>query len=200
MQQNALSAFATNPNPQTAGAAARYDPGAVLQYNLAQQKEQAALGQQQLDQWHKYAGELAKWADTPEKWDQAVEYMVSHGHSEAAQLKGHFSPALRANFMALGGVQDEANAGQPKYFNVAPGGMVAALDPGSNQPRVIIAPNDGTQMSGAPGVPQAPSGDLRSEAIKAIQAGADPMKVLQRMQQLQGGQAATPSATFPGPN
>ena len=201
MQKNAINALMQNPNdPKALAMYGQYDPKGALEYKLEQQKTQSTLSAEQTKQWHDYAGRLAKWADTPEKWDQAVDYMVAQGHTEAAQLKGKFSPQLRQSFMALGGQADDANAGQPKYFNLAPGGSVVSVDPTTGAVNTVVQPNDGSQMSGSPA--PAPSGgtDLRAEAIKAIQAGADPQKVLQRMVQLQGGQAATPSATFPGPH
>jgi hypothetical protein len=148
-QRNALAGFAQNPSdPNAMAAAAQYDPGAVLQYRQQQQAmgvKQAELSQQQLADWHKYAGELAKWADTPEKWDQAVEYLSSSGHPEAAQLKGQFSPALRAQFMALGGVQDD----KPQIITPQPGAGAFTLDQ-NGHPVTLIAPNDGSQPMGAP--------------------------------------------------
>jgi hypothetical protein len=204
MQQNALAGFAMNPgDPNAQGAAARYDPGAVMQYRQGQQSAQQQLSQEQIQTWHHYAASLAKWADTPQKWDQAIDYLLQSNHPDIStqalmQLKGHFDPALRQSFMAMGGQSDDASAGQPKYFNLTPGSSVVSVDPVTGQTSTVVQPNDGSQTSGSPA--PAPGGDLRSEAIKAIQAGADPAKVLQRMMQLQGGQAATPSATFPGPH
>ena len=159
MKQNALSAFAMNPNPQTAGPAARYAPSAVLDYNLAHEKQSAELSKQHLDDWHKYAGELAKWADSPQKWDQAVDYLVQAGHPEAIQLKGQFNPALRAHFMALGGVKDENNQdpGMIREFDIAtqrglvPQGTsfeqyVAMRNPGSQAP--VVLPQRYRQVQG----------------------------------------------------
>jgi hypothetical protein len=119
MQQNALAAFAQNPNdPRAQAAASRYDPSAVMQYR----QQEMQLSHEQTQQWHAYAGELAKWADNPQKWDEAVDYMVSQGHPEAAQLKGKFSPALRQSFMALGGVKDDNPVQDPgiiREFDIA---------------------------------------------------------------------------------
>jgi hypothetical protein len=150
MQQNALAGFAQNPNdPRAQGAAARYDPGAVMQYRLQAEKQKMVTEQGQHEEWLKYAGSLAKWADTPEKWDQAVDYMVSHGHAEAAQLKGKFSPALRANFMALGGVQDDKPQ-NPQLIPFQAGGGVLMRDPQTGAVQQLVIPNDGSQPAGAP--------------------------------------------------
>jgi hypothetical protein len=156
MQRNALAGFAQNPSdPSAMAAAAQYDPGAVLQYRQQQQvlaAKQGELTQQQLQDWHKYAGELAKWADTPEKWDQAVGYMVQNGHQEAAQLMGKFSPALRASFMANGGVQDD----RPQVVTTQAGGAAGVLNSdGTITP--LIVPNPGDQPTGAPASAPPPS-------------------------------------------
>lgn len=151
-QRNALAGFAQNPSdPNAMAAAAQYDPGAVLQYRQQQQvlaAKQSELSQQQLQDWHKYAGELAKWADTPEKWDQAVNYLAASGHPEVAQLRGQFSPVLRAQFMALGGVADD----KPQIITPQPGGGAFRLDDNGN-PVPLVLPNDGSQQTGAPAQP-----------------------------------------------
>lgn len=148
-QRNALAGFAQNPSdPNAMAAAAQYDPGTVLQYRQQQQvlaAKQGELTQQQLQDWHKYAGELAKWADTPEKWDQAVEYLAASGHPEVAQLRGQFSPVLRAQFMALGGVQDD----KPQIITPQPGGGAFQYNP-NGAPIPLVLPNDGSQQTGAP--------------------------------------------------
>jgi hypothetical protein len=210
MQQNALAGFAMNPgDPNAQGAAARYDPGAVMQYRQGQQSAQQQLSQEQHQTWIKWAANAAKAAKTPEQMRQTVDYLLSSGHGDLGpeatqalqQLKSMPDeqwPAVRAAYMAMGGQSDDAGAGQPKVIPLQPGGSVVQYDPTTGQIKPLVMPNDGSQTSGSPA--PAPGGDLRSEAIKAIQAGADPAKVLQRMMQLQGGQAATPSATFPGPN
>lgn len=113
--QNALSAYALDPNNSTALATAiRTNPESAISLmnaNTTRQREQAALTQQQHEQWTKYAGNLAKWADTPQKWDQAIDYLLSSNHPEVSTeqlqaLKGHFDPALRQSFMAQAGISD----------------------------------------------------------------------------------------------
>lgn len=60
----------------------------------------------QTKEWEQYIGQLAQWADTPEKWDQAVDYLSAQGYSGAAQFKGRFSPEGRSALMQRGGVPD----------------------------------------------------------------------------------------------
>ncbi|MDB5584320.1 MAG: Soluble lytic murein transglycosylase [Bradyrhizobium sp.] len=103
--KNALATMVTNPNdPQAFSRAAKYDPAAAMQL----QQQQRKFTDDEHQQWNKYAGELAKWATDPAKWDQAVGYLVQSGHPEAAKLKGQFSPAMRAHFMAQAGIQDDS--------------------------------------------------------------------------------------------
>ena len=40
-------------------------------------------------------GHVAQWADTPEKWDRGVDFLVASGHADVAQYKGRFSPETR---------------------------------------------------------------------------------------------------------
>jgi hypothetical protein len=164
-----------------------------MQYKLGQQKAQS----ESLDEWHKYAGQLAKWADSPEKWDQAVDYLVQSGHPEAAKLKGQFSPALRAQFMALGGVQDDKPQ-EPRYVPFQQGGGVLAVNPDGTT-HMVVAPNPGDQPAGAP-VAQAPP----APAIARLRA--NPQEAAQfdeifgpgAAQKVLGGQTApAPSGTFP---
>lgn len=192
-QQNALAAFATNPNDQTAGAAARYDPSAVLTYNLEAQKEKAALSQQQLQVWHKYAGELAKWADTPQKRDQAIDYLLSHNHPDISAddlLKLKAMPpdqwqAVRANFMALGGVQDDNPNGAQVVVTPQAGAPAFIYDKSTGQTKEIFAPNDGSQTPGAPVAPQTATNPKTGEKVQFnSQTGQwEPI----------GGQAGSPS-------
>jgi hypothetical protein len=153
MQGSAINALMQNPDdPNALAAYAKYDPKAALEYSLQQRKENLTAKQQQteldakrLQDWHKYAGELAKWADTPDKWDQAVDYLVQSGHPEAAQLKGQFSPAVRAQFMALGGIEDD----KPQIITPQPGGGAFQYNP-NGPPIPLVLPNDGSQQTGAP--------------------------------------------------
>lgn len=159
-QQNALAAFAKNPSPQTAGPAARYDPSAVLSYNLQDKKDTATLSAQHLKDWHEYAGNLAKWADTSEKWDQAVDYLAQQGHPEVMSLKGHYDPAIRAQFMALGGVKDDNDPGIIREFQQAqqqsliPQGTtfeqyLSMRNPSAQQP--VVLPQNYSVVSGGQG-------------------------------------------------
>ena len=155
--QNALSAYALNPDNQGALAQAiQTNPDAAIQLmnaNTSRQREQAAMSQQQHEQWVKYAGNLAKWADTPQKWDQAIDYLLSSNHPEVSTqelqaLKGHFDPALRASFMAQAGLQDDTDQSQV-VVTPQPGMPAFIYDKKTGQAHELFAPNDGTHTAGA---------------------------------------------------
>jgi hypothetical protein len=160
--RNALAKLVTNPSdPQALQAAAQYDPSAALQVQQSQRK----YTDEEHQHWAKYAGELAKWATDPQKWDQAIDYIVRQGHPEAAQLKGHFSPALREHFMAQGGIQDDAPVQDPamiREFDIAtqrglvpPGTtftqFAQMMNPGMSSP--VTIPYGSTVNPGGQGAP-----------------------------------------------
>lgn len=166
--QVAWNALMNAPNPGAAFAQSfqqgmdRNRERALIERRMALQERQ--LSQEQEDEWRKYAGTLAKWADTPEKWDQAVDYLVQSGHPDAAQLKGKFSPALRAHFMAQGGVADENVPQDPSMIrefdiarerglippNTAYEDFLRMRNPGMQSP--VILPNNVAPVGG--GMPQ----------------------------------------------
>lgn len=67
-----------------------------------QQRQQRA----QADQIQ-MVGRAAQWADTSEKWDQAIDQLAAEGIPGVERYKGQFSPALRATVMAKAGVGQE---------------------------------------------------------------------------------------------
>ena len=141
--KNALASYAMDPTNQGAFAqAVTADPSTAIALQNSQTERQRYSQEQnqaQLKQWHSYAGSLAKWADTPEKWDQAIDHLLQMNHPDISTqdllaLKGHFDPALRANFMAQGGVQDDKPDELTQFMTNA------GIDPNSPQ---------GKQMYGA---------------------------------------------------
>jgi hypothetical protein len=169
MQRNALAALALNPNdPNAQTAAAPYAPGQVMQAR----QHQAELTQQEHEAWVKTIGQAAKMADTPEKWDAAVDYFASHGHPDALQFKGQFSPAIRLAFMAQAGISDDKpSAGQMVPFT--PGGGVARYDPATGQVSVVVQPNEGGHPTGAP-VGQPLTDEQMRQMMNGGQSGTTP--------------------------
>lgn len=97
----AWNALAAMPNPGLAFAES-FQSG--LDKRKAEQKAQEK-------EWLAYLGNLAKWADTPEKWDQAVGYFEQSGYPDAAKFRGRFE--LREPLMARAGVAPPDSAGDP---------------------------------------------------------------------------------------
>lgn len=93
----AWNALAAAPNP---GLAFQQSFQQGMDRNKAQEKE-----------WVQYLGNLAQWADTPEKWDQAVDYFSAQ-YPHAKQFKGRFE--LREPLMAQAGIGPPEKSGLEK--------------------------------------------------------------------------------------
>lgn len=113
----AMSALVKDPsNLGAMSALADADPATAMKFR----EQQAEIAKTQHGEWVKMAAHAAKMADTPEKWDMAVDQFVQMGHKDAGRLKGQFSPALRMAFMAQGGLNDEqADPGIIREFQIA---------------------------------------------------------------------------------
>lgn len=106
-KDNALRQYAMNPNdPNAVNALAGADPRLAIQ--VRQQQAEAMKAKQEQDA--KVIASLARDANDPQTFDQAVDQVVAMGYPDAAQFKGKFSPALRSALMAAGGIKDEAQA------------------------------------------------------------------------------------------
>lgn len=64
-------------------------------------------------------GQAAQWADTPEKWDQAVDYLTQQG-LDVGQYKGKFTPELRMSAISGAG-QMKQHYEQTGDFTLGPG-------------------------------------------------------------------------------
>jgi len=164
-QQNALSAYAQNPDdPNALNALARNgDPRIAMQ--LRQQQQQAQAAKQEQDT--KMIAALARDAKDPAQFDSAVDQVVAMGYPEAAQFKGKFSPALRSALMASGGLKDDEPQ-RPQLVPYTQGGGVAAYDPQTRSLQTLVMPNPGDKQTGAPvqgggsgAIPQAAADMLR---------------------------------------
>lgn len=151
-QQNALAKYATDPNDQNLNALAPYKPEFVVaqreKLHLQDVRRRAAQGDPQARQelagvdmdaftaldkaaHDKVAeraqliGEAAQWADTPQKWDAAIDHLVQMGHADLAQFKGQFSPENRmAAIAGAGQLKDYYERNKP--INMSPGGQLVS--------------------------------------------------------------------------
>jgi len=146
----------------------------------------------------KMIGQVAEWADTPEKWGQAINYMTSNGIEVPEQYR-QFSEANRMAALAVGGRYDEyMEAQQPKYIPVGENGVVNVRDPAA---LAAVAAAQGGQPAPQAAPRQAPANQpdaatLTRQAEQAIANGADPVAVRARLQQMLGGAGSGPR-TFP---
>lgn len=179
------NALAAMPNP---GAAFTQSFQAGMDRNKEQEKE-----------WVQYLGNLAQWADTPEKWDQAVDHF-SQQYPHAKQFKGRFE--LREPLMARAGIapqkadktelqrkadyylsigrpdlakallENEAH-GRPQMVAFTDGGGVAQYDPATRRVSPVIMPNPGDAAPGSPvsagGPPAEAVARLKSNPHEAAQ-------------------------------
>ena len=83
-------------------------------------------------------GEAIKWADTPEKWDQAVDYFASNGIAGAEKYRGRFDQreALALEIGQIGSLIQEAEKG-------------VVMAPGSR----LVDPRTGRLLAEAPDRP-----------------------------------------------
>lgn len=134
-----------------------------------------------------------RWADTPEKWQQVQQYYGQHG----TDLSPYRFEDRERGLLALGKLGEYlSSAPKAEYRALEPGGSL--IDVSGGQPRVVIAPNDGSYQTGAPvrDVPQGAADMLRSNPSLAPQF--DEKYGPGASQRILGGQTATPSGGFPG--
>lgn len=151
--QNAL-ATAVN-NPQDKGAleqVTKLDPqmGMALRQKLSDEQAKGLARNMEL------MGQAAQWADTPEKWDQAIDYLAQSGVQGVEQYKGKFSPQLRMSAIASSG-ELKTYLERTAPVNVGPGSHL--VDPVTGQakfsapfaPRPVTVNEGQTVVEYAPG-------------------------------------------------
>jgi hypothetical protein len=98
--QNALATAINNPQDQGAlEEVTKLDPrmGMALRQKLSDEQAKGLARNMEI------MGQAAQWADTPEKWDQAIDYLAQSGVQGVEQYKGKFSPQLRMSAIASSG-------------------------------------------------------------------------------------------------
>lgn len=151
--------------------AAMPNPGVAFQQSFQQGLDRKKAEEKE---WTQYLGNLAQWADTPEKWDQAVDYLAQQ-YPHARQFKGRFE--LRGALMARAGKAPPEAPGEIREYEEAkrrgyipqdmtflqynsspeksrlvtpqPGGGIGEVNPDGSF-RWVVHPNDGSQPAGAP--------------------------------------------------
>lgn len=171
--RSALSDYVANPGVATAGALARIDPERGLDLMGKERERAtvaanrttatAALGgdvaslhrlatndpemfariRPEVERVQGLIANAARWADTPEKWDQVID-QYAQDYPQLHEYRGRFSPALRASVIAEAGqIGDFIREQQPHYQTIAPGGAIVGMDQnGQNMGYVAGGPAD----------------------------------------------------------
>jgi len=169
--RKAMAAYAQNPNDANAlNALAPYAPDYVVQQKQSLAKDAEAKQQAAVAQRVEMIGQVAQWADTPEKWDKGVDYLASM-YPDLAQYRGKFTPEARmAAISAAGEYKNFAESQKP--INAGPGTWVLGPDGKTVLQKVPFAPRPVTVGEGQTVVEYAPG---------AGGGTADPASVFQRM-------------------
>jgi hypothetical protein len=140
--------------PQAMGRGGMSEDGALSQEQAINQlyainPEMAMkLDDRQREQAQKEVADLSsavRWADTPEKWQQVQQHYGQVGIDLSPYQFEHRERGL----MALGQMGEYLkSAPKSEYRSLEPGGSL--IDVSGGNPRVVIAPNDGSQQVGAP--------------------------------------------------
>lgn len=172
-ERAAMAEYARNPTPDGLNALADYNPQFVMQ----QKQQQAGAQEDHVKRGMQMIGEAAQWADTPEKWDQAIDHLAQLS-PEIAQYKGRFSPELRMAAISAAGQYGEF-AKQSAPVNMAPGNRLVDPRTGKLIAEAPFAPRSVTLSEGQTAVEYNPSGDpWAGVAVNvARQFGLDPVQV-----------------------
>lgn len=108
-------------------------------------------------------GQVAQFADTPEKWDQGVDFLVAQGYTDLAPYKGKFSPAARMSALASAG-QIKEYFDRNKPVNVGPGGHLVDPTTGKEIFSAPFAPRPVTVGEGQTVVEYQPGGGMTGSA------------------------------------
>lgn len=110
MTENALAAYATNPDdPRAVNALIAADPRLGIQVKAQQVAQAQAAQEKQAAEQQKRVeliGRVALAAHDPESWDKMVDY-ITPAFPDAAQYKGKYDPAMRSALIARAGLKDE---------------------------------------------------------------------------------------------
>lgn len=165
--QEAMATYATNPeDPNALNALAQFDPKFVM----GQKQEMAAKAEKtqrdaQLESIN-MIGQAATWADTPEKWDKAIEYLAPR-FPQLAEYRGKFSPELRMTALTQAG-QLKTHYEQNEAFTLGPGSKRFGPD-GKLIAEAPFAPRPVTVSEGQTAFeynPNTPKGDLSLDTLR----------------------------------
>ena len=176
-ETRALTDYAQNPNdPNALNALAPFKPDYVVQ----QKQAMAAKQQEEIAKRIDLIGQAAQWADTPEKWDAAVDNL-SRQYPDLAQYKGKFTPEGRMAAIASAGQMKEYFANQKAQHEMnapiiqGPGAAIVSPDGKTVLQEARFAPRPVTVGEGQTAVvfdPSNPGGGGNAAAALKTNPGA----------------------------
>lgn len=134
-----------------------------------------------------------RWADTPEKWQQVQQRYGSEG----VDLSPYRFEDRERGLMVLGKLSGYLkDPPKAEYRTLEPGGSL--IDVSGGQPRVVIAPNDGSYQTGAPAQQAGDFPRVSNDAdYNALKPGQRFITPDGQVRVKRGGQTASPSGPFP---
>lgn len=165
--RNALMAYAQNPSEQGLNALAQYAPEVAIQERGRFQQQQVAAQEREqegLQRRLQLVGRVASMADTPEKWDAGVDYLVQQGYSDLAQYKGKFSEEARQAAIAAS-MDPEKFIQRNQPVNLGPGSMLVDPTTGKTIAQAPFAPRPVTLNPGQTAVEYDPNTPNDPEGI-----------------------------------
>lgn len=165
--RNALMAYAQNPSEQGLNALAQYAPEVAIQERGRFQQQQIAgqeREQEGLQRRLEMVGRVASMADTPEKWDAGVDYLVQQGYDDLSEYKGRFTPELRESAMAAA-MDPEKYVQRNQPVNLGPGSMLVDPRTGKTIAQAPFAPRPVTLNPGQTAVEYDPNTPNDPEGI-----------------------------------
>jgi hypothetical protein len=128
--------------------AAKGDQAAIDQLYSVDPEVAMRMDDRQREQARARVGDISnavRWADTPEKWS----YVQQHYSQQGVDLSPYQFEDRERGLLALGQLGEYLKgAGKPEYRTIEAGGSL--IDVSGGNPRVVIAPNDGSQQMGQP--------------------------------------------------
>jgi hypothetical protein len=136
-------------------------------------------------------GSAVRWADTPEKW----QYVQQHYGEKGIDLSPYRFEDRERGLVALGQMSGYLkDPPKAEYRTLEPGGSL--IDVSGGQPRVVIAPNDGSYQTGAPAGGNIPS-VTDQQSYDAVPTGSQYRTPDGHIRVKQGGPSQSGSGGFP---
>jgi hypothetical protein len=195
--RSAMAALVQNPNdPKALASLAQVDPSTAMQFRQQQIAYQKAQLEQHQDSILKGAEILRQFNPKDQASYTAALQAAQAARIDISQVPQQYNPQYVDGIIKLADALKPQSSDNTHFITPQPGGGAYAYDPRTGGVTTIIQPNYG---QGAP--QQQAIGNLPRVADQAsydaVPPGSQYMTPDGHVRIKQGGQAATPSATFP---